>query len=74
MIQAHTSADHPSQSVFDPPRFADDGSAGSEEAICADHGITRQVTCNYTVGGYRYSKLSDALAQVRRNERAETPL
>ena len=53
--------------VPDTPVPADDA------ALMAAHGITRSAVHHFFINGYRYTKLSDALAQAkRRSARGET--
>jgi hypothetical protein len=40
----------------------------------AELGITRQMTETYSVGGYRYTTLGDAVAQARRMVKLEREL
>ena len=37
-------------------------------------GVTRQMTETYSVGGYRYTNLTDAIAQARRMAKLESEL
>jgi hypothetical protein len=37
-------------------------------------GVTRQMTETYSVGGYRYTNLTDAIAQARRITKLEAEL
>jgi hypothetical protein len=37
-------------------------------------GVTRQMTESYSVGGYRYTNLTDAIAQARRMAKLESEL
>jgi len=41
--------------------------ADDDSALMAAHGITRTTVHHFFVGGYRYSKLADALAQAKRS-------
>jgi hypothetical protein len=55
------------------------GSAPSEERAIAlelaeSLGITRQVTETYSVGGYHYTNIGDAIAQARRMTTLERKL
>ena len=37
-------------------------------------GVTREITETYSVGGYRYTNLTDAIAQARRMAKLESEL
>lgn len=45
--------------------------AEPDRALMERNGITRVTTYQYRVDGYRYTQLTDALAQVARRSRAE---
>jgi len=48
------------------------GMPSVDEAM--SHGVTRQMTETYSVGGYRYTNLTDAIAQARRMAKLEAEL
>ena len=52
-----------------PPAAAP--ASDSEIEVMARNGIVRTEAFQYHVGGYRYTNLSDALAEVTRASRAE---
>ena len=52
-------------SIADPAREAP--AADPEEAVMMRNGITRVQADHYHVGGYRYTNLADAIAQVTRD-------
>jgi hypothetical protein len=61
-----------------PPSPEDDSWENEGGSPAADqlarHGIVRQMTETYAVGGYQYTNLTDAIAQARRMAKLEREL
>jgi hypothetical protein len=54
--------------------WENEGGSGSPFVLAMSLGITRQMTETYSVGGYRYTNLTDAMAQARRMAKLEREL
>lgn len=50
------------------------GSMPSAEELAERLGVTRHMTETYSVGGFRYTSLTDAIAQARRRAKLEREL
>ena len=61
-----------SQSSEDDSWENEGGSPAADQL--ARHGIVRQMTETYAVGGYHYTSLTDAIAQARRMAKLEREL
>jgi hypothetical protein len=67
----------PAQSTLAPPSnesWENEGGSVAPELLAATLGVTRQMTGTYSVGGFRYAKLADAIAQARRMTKLECEL
>ena len=51
-----------------------EGGRVASERLAESLGVTRQMTETYSVGGYKYIKLTDAVAQARRMAKLEREL
>ncbi|WP_375289389.1 hypothetical protein [Qipengyuania sp.] len=63
----------PTLNASDIQTVSQPGEAGGQPSdVPPDmHGIVRQMTETYLVGGYRYTTLADAIAQARRMAKQE---
>jgi hypothetical protein len=66
-----------SQSTIASPSndsWENEGGSVAPELLAATLGVTRQMNETYAVGGFRYAKLADAIAQARRMTKLEREL
>ena len=54
--------------------WENEGASASPVKLARSLGVTRQLTETYTVGGFRYTSLDDAIAQARRMAKLESEL
>ena len=54
--------------------WENEGGSVAPEQLAEALGITRQMTATYSVGGYHYTNLIDAIAQARRMANLERGL
>lgn len=57
---------HPEASPVEAESWENEGGSVAPEDLAKTYGIARHIFETYSVGGYRYSKLADAIAQARR--------
>lgn len=66
-----------SQSTIASPgndSWENEGGTVAPEQLAESLGIKREMTESYSVGGYRYTSLTDAIAQARRMAKLEREL
>jgi len=54
--------------------WENEGGSTAPEDIAASLGVVRHMSETYSVGGYRYTTLTDAIAQARRMTKLEKDL
>jgi hypothetical protein len=57
-----------------PEFWENEGGSVTTDDLALSLGVTRQMTETYCVGGYRYTNLTDAIAQARRMAKLEAEL
>ena len=65
---------HPIDSEAKAQSWENEGGSIAPEDIAASLGVVRHMTETYSVGGYRYTSLADAIAQARRMTKLEQEL
>lgn len=69
MSRLHLNASSPQSESWE-----NEGGSRTPEGLAESLGIVRHITETYSVGGYRYSSLTDAIAQARRMTKLEHDL
>ncbi len=64
----------PNKSEAKTQSWENEGGSIAPDELAASFGVVRQMSETYTVGGYRYTTLTDAVAQARRMVRLEQDL
>lgn len=68
-------SDHPSTNLSARTEsWENEGGSLAPIDLAMSLGVTRQMTETYSVGGYRYTNLTDAIAQARRMAKLEREL
>ena len=62
------------QSSSKPEAWENEGGSLAPENIAVSLGVMRHLTETYSVGGFRYTNLADAIAQARRMAKLEREL
>lgn len=60
------SSSQPNSSEIKTQSWENEGGSIAREDIAASLGVIRHMSVTYSVGGYRYTNLSEAIAQARR--------
>lgn len=69
---SHSSTD--TAAIVRTESWEDEGGSIVAEELAESLGIIRHVTKTYSVGGFRYTSLTDAIAQARRMTKLEREL
>jgi hypothetical protein len=62
------------QNTSEAQSWENEGGSTAPEDIAASLGVVRDISETYSVGGYRYTTLTDAIAQARRMTKLEQDL
>lgn len=65
---------HPNNAASRNHSWEDEGGSVASGQLAESLGIRRQMTDTYSVGGYHYTNLTDAVAQARRMAKLEREL
>ena len=64
----------PHQSTSKSETWENEGDSLSPQDVAESLGIVRHLTETYSIGGYQYTNLTDAIAQARRMAKLEREL
>jgi hypothetical protein len=68
------SQSHPPQSASKSESWENEGGSLKPRDLADSLGVVRHMTETYSVGGYQYTNLADAIAQARRMAKLEREL
>jgi hypothetical protein len=68
------SQSHPPQSASKSESWENEGGSLAAHDLADSLGVVRHMTETYSVGGYQYTNLADAIAQARRMAKLEREL